>query len=242
MPPDADVAPLVFSAVGVPAPQGSKTRTQHGMKDDNAKTLKPWRATVAAAALEAVNARGGGPLWARGEAVTVFAMFWLPVPQWAEKLLERGLPTAPTSYPDSDKLARAVGDSLSDALVWADDGQADWGWIRRQWAWRHPPGVDVEVRSRDWGCHELLTVSAPTGLCHLRSVGGPDSVAVCGRSVLGGRVPADRDRPCKRCADVAERYGWPVVGRMARLFGLAGVPSEASAAGLLEMLAPSAGG
>lgn len=222
-----EIAPLSFTVVGTPAPQGSKTRTRYGMRDDNADSLKPWRADVTAAALDAVNARGGGPLWPRGEPVIVTATFYLRPPLAAVRLLERGLPTAPVSAPDADKLARGVGDSITVAQIWADDGQADWGGIRREWAFGRPTGVDVAVRSRrPEGQRLLLTGSVPTGLCHLQSTPALEvnetasrgALTVCGAPSGDLRIPAAGDRPCRRCATVAERYGWPVVGMMARLF------------------------
>lgn len=220
MPPTvAPVPPLALTVVGQPVPQGSKNVGQHGgVYESGGKRLRSWRSEVTGAALEAVTARGGGPLWGRGEAVVVSATFWLPAPQRAVQLLERGLPSAPAEAPDSDKLARGLGDSLSDAQVWADDGQADWGRIERRWAWRHPPGVDVDVRGLDWGRQMFLTKAAPTGLCHLVSVAAPSQVTVCGTPRDGLGLPSAAGRPCGRCVKVAARYGWAVAGVLGSMF------------------------
>lgn len=42
---------IVYSVSGKPAPQGSKIRTQYGMRDAS-KALKPWREAVKAASQE----------------------------------------------------------------------------------------------------------------------------------------------------------------------------------------------
>src|SRR6185312_11857840 len=48
-------AGIVIRAYGRPITQGSKIKTRHGLVDDNAKTLKPWRNTVRLAAEDAVR-------------------------------------------------------------------------------------------------------------------------------------------------------------------------------------------
>lgn len=46
-----------FDVIGVPVPQGSKVAYGRRIVDANDSTLRPWRATVAAAAMAAILAR-----------------------------------------------------------------------------------------------------------------------------------------------------------------------------------------
>lgn len=101
---------------GVPVPQGSKTAFVVGKRavvtDANAKALKPWRALVKAAAVEALHGRE--PLVDEPLVVSVEFRFVRP------KSVRRELPHV---KPDVDKLLRAVLDALTDAHVWGDDSQ-----------------------------------------------------------------------------------------------------------------------
>jgi len=141
----SEIAPFGFTAVGTPVPQGSKTRTRWSIRDDNADRLKPWRETVTGAALDVVTARGGGPVFPRGVPVVVSFRFFFPPTVAAEKARKKGIRTVPAARPDWDKIARSVGDSMTDAQVWADDGQVAAGFVSKAWAFGRPPGVDVTV-------------------------------------------------------------------------------------------------
>lgn len=111
-----------FEVPGIAAPQGSKTKTRWGMREDNPNT-KPWRATVAAYADEAMVGREllAGPL----ELTVIFA-FPRPKGHYGTgskaDTLKATAPLWHTSKPDSDKLVRAVGDSLT-GRVCRDDSQ-----------------------------------------------------------------------------------------------------------------------
>lgn len=100
---------------GIPIQQGSKTARVMGgravLYDANAAKLKPWRATMTAAAAEALAGRTGfdGP-------VAVTLGFYMPL----GKTVKRDRPSV---TPDIDKLTRAVLDSLTVAKVWRDDSQ-----------------------------------------------------------------------------------------------------------------------
>lgn len=127
---------------GIPAPQGSKTRTQWGMRDDNPNT-KPWRAAVAAEAALVSHGLGllEGPLKVRAE-------FFFPRPKshfGSGRNAEIPKPNAPdfhTSKPDGDKLARAIGDALT-GIVFRDDSQvAVWRIVKR---YGHPARVELEI-------------------------------------------------------------------------------------------------
>lgn len=116
------VLPRVY---GIPIPQGSaKAFYRPGMRfpvvtHDNKATLRPWRALITDAALQAV-ARGqrpiGGVVFPAG-AVRLELSFAMPRPKSAPKRVTR-----PTKKPDLDKLIRSVKDALK-GVVYADDSQ-----------------------------------------------------------------------------------------------------------------------
>ena len=118
---------LELTVVGTPVPQGSKTfvPTAAGgrAKESNEKALKPWRASVAAAALDAMGELEPlvGPLELR-------AIFVFPRPKahfGTGRNAGRLKPSAPSivsTKPDLDKLVRAVGDALT-GIVYRDDSQ-----------------------------------------------------------------------------------------------------------------------
>lgn len=120
------VVPIEFTVIGTPAPQGSKTRTRWGVREDNPNT-KPWRATVAA---EAAHARPNGELIA--EPVGVVATFVFPRPKHHfgtgrnAHTLKSGAPYWCPTKPDADKLARAIGDALSGVLLRDDSLIVSW--------------------------------------------------------------------------------------------------------------------
>jgi len=109
---------IELTVYGVPIPQGStKAFLPKGWKrpivtHDSAKT-KPWRQAIVDASREQMAGRAPfeGPVWLR-------VMFFLPRPKSAPKRI-----VEPAKLPDLDKLVRAVGDALTAAGVWRDDGQ-----------------------------------------------------------------------------------------------------------------------
>ena len=121
---------------GTPVPQGSKTGFVVGKRavvtDANAKALKPWRALVKAAAVEALHGRE--PLVNEPLVVSLEFRFVRP------KSVRRELPHV---KPDIDKLTRSVLDSLTDAGVWGDDGQVTKTAAEKVYA--SSPGVLVRV-------------------------------------------------------------------------------------------------
>ena len=144
MPPAPAVAPLSFSVVGRPAPQGSKTRTKFGMRDDNADTLKPWRDSVTTAALEALAAQGRGMPFGHGVPVAVEATFYLPPTVAAQKAWDKGRTMIPVARFDVDKLARGLLDAISGIAIW-DDGQVVDLLVWKRYALGRYPGADVKV-------------------------------------------------------------------------------------------------
>ncbi len=109
---------ISFVVYGIPVPQGStKAFIPKGWKrpivtHDSART-KPWRQSIIDATLDKMAGLAPieGPIELR-------VTFYLPRPKSAPKGV-----TEPAKLPDLDKLARAVGDALTAAGVWRDDGQ-----------------------------------------------------------------------------------------------------------------------
>ncbi|MFJ4168349.1 RusA family crossover junction endodeoxyribonuclease [Paenarthrobacter sp. NPDC089714] len=140
---------LDFWAYGVPAPQGSKKIGRHPatrrplLVDDNSKALKPWRETVEFYARRAMRGlhRFEGP-------VRIELHFFLPRPQShfkKDRTLRASAPLWPAVKPDTDKLERAVFDSLTSAGVWADDSRAVMVYAQKAYADAHDPGVQVRI-------------------------------------------------------------------------------------------------
>ena len=130
-----------FTVVGQPITQGSKTpfRSKNGhmiVKEDRDKVLRPWRSLLNE---EAKTAMAGRP-YHEGP-VRLELDFWIPRPIGAPKT-RRTWPIKKGS--DSDKLARAVMDSLS-KVVYRDDSQVVDLHPRKDYAVGRPVGVDVRV-------------------------------------------------------------------------------------------------
>jgi len=106
---------------GLPIPQGSKKfvgmRGDRPLMVEDNKRHAPWRKEVTKqASVEALRQCMPGPL--EGPIVAVMT-FTLPKPKSAPKTRR----SWPCTKPDVSKLVRAVEDSLTDALVWADDAR-----------------------------------------------------------------------------------------------------------------------
>lgn len=120
-----------FFAAGKPEPQGSskgfviKSKATGNLRaivtSDNAK-LKPWRATVQAAAQCALEQAGALRGHLIESSVCIEASFVMPTPKWAEAKLRKGKPVACVTRPDVDKLLRGLLDALT-GIVFADDAQ-----------------------------------------------------------------------------------------------------------------------
>lgn len=139
---------------GTPITQGSKTANRFGggVRDDNAKTLKPWRDQVRAVAEDTCRYHDTitGPvrIWVR-------FTFNRPLHHYgtgrnSEAIKERYLHAQPTYKKDVDKLQRAVFDALTEAGVWADDGQVVDVRARKFYAHGHElaldkAGVDIVI-------------------------------------------------------------------------------------------------
>lgn len=128
---------------GVPAPQGSKTRTRFGVREDNPNTM-PWRAAVAAEASRVMNGDEllDGPLWLE-------ALFVFPRPKshfgsgGRANVLKESAPSYHATQPDYDKLARAIGDALT-GIVIRDDARIADAHIRKVYG--HPARAEIRIR------------------------------------------------------------------------------------------------
>ncbi|ANJ26787.1 RusA family crossover junction endodeoxyribonuclease [Agromyces aureus] len=129
-----DVDRVVIFVPGTPVPQGSKKGFARGrfvnIVDDNADTLKPWRATVAHHA--DIGRTFDGPL----EVTLTFHMPRPQRPRWSR----------PAVKPDADKLARAILDGLTDGGLIADDARVVDLHIHEEYADTRT-GVDIEVKA-----------------------------------------------------------------------------------------------
>jgi crossover junction endodeoxyribonuclease RusA len=128
---------ITFDIVGRPAPQGSKKSIGNNRFIETSKFLPAWRKDVRLAAEHAVTVNG----WAIASGpVELEVMFYLDRPS-SVSTVKRPYPIV---APDTDKLLRAVGDSLS-GVVYEDDAQ-----VIRVLAWKvyadtRVPGAFIRV-------------------------------------------------------------------------------------------------
>jgi Holliday junction resolvase RusA-like endonuclease len=165
-------APLVFTVVAVPKPQGSKRAfmTKPGpdsgkapkavMTDSDKEPLKAFREAVRGSAVDA-KPEGFEPFTGP---LTVVLAFALHKPKYAER--------GPRQWPikknagDIDKLTRSVLDALTDAAVYGDDGQVVRLVVEKDYpgteaAGRQTsPGVRVLVEPR-YPLNEIANIPAP---------------------------------------------------------------------------------
>lgn len=133
---------VVFTVPGIPAPQGSKTRTKFGGMREANKNTRPWRDTVAWHARQADTNRLPmlGP-------VRVYVNFTFPRPKshyTGKGALSSSATFHKSTKPDLDKLVRALLDALTDAQVFRDDGQV--AYVSAQKHYGDQPGMSVEVK------------------------------------------------------------------------------------------------
>lgn len=133
--------------IGTPVPQGSSkgfARAGRVIITSANKNLKPWRNTMASNFVEAIGTRHA-PLFTGP--VEVSATFIMPRIASLPKSKEK----PHTVKPDLDKLLRALGDSLSESQVLADDALiTDYGKLKKRYALiGEAPGVEVTIRPVD---------------------------------------------------------------------------------------------
>ena len=130
--------------IGTPVPQGSSKGFNRGGRviiTSANKNLKPWRNTMASNFVEAIGSRQA-PLFSGP--VEVSATFIMPRIASLPKSREK----AHTVKPDLDKLLRALGDSLSESQVLADDALiTQYSNLKKRYALvGEAPGVEVTVK------------------------------------------------------------------------------------------------
>lgn len=134
-----------FYVPGLPIAQGSKVRTNYGMRESNDKKLKPWRATIATIAAREVGEIFHNP-------VTVMLKFTFPRPKAHygsgrnAATVKLSAPHFHTVKPDIDKLQRAVFDALT-SIVWRDDSQVCV--VRAEKVYGDAAGVEITIREHD---------------------------------------------------------------------------------------------
>lgn len=130
---------IAFDVDGLPVGQAALRQSRSGHAYyQNAADLRPWKATLAAGAVEAMAGRG--PL---AGALAVRVTFRLPRPRSHYRTdggLRPSAPPWPDRRPDLDHLVRAL-DALTGS-VWADDNQLVVIDARKVYG---PPGAAVEV-------------------------------------------------------------------------------------------------
>lgn len=113
-----------FTIPGVPQQQGSKVFSRNGYGYEANKNLKPWRATALTVIREA-KGDTDGPVFTGPVQVTMVAFFPRPKAHYGtggnSGVVKASAPSWHSSAPDADKLARALGDALTQAGLILDD-------------------------------------------------------------------------------------------------------------------------
>lgn len=122
--------PLTITVEGVPRPQGSMSVGKR--RDGRAyayypETVVRWRKQVTDAAKVALAVQRHGGFGLQPVVVTLAFDLDRPKSHYGtgrnSAVLKRNAPVHHLNHPDLDKLARSIGDSLTDAGVWGDDSQ-----------------------------------------------------------------------------------------------------------------------
>lgn len=126
---------ISFFVEGHPAAQGSKRHVGGGRMIEMSKYLPAWREEVKGAARRCHMDDGpyDGPV---SVAITVYLA--------APKKSRFG--EYPAGPPDADKLARAIGDALTQSGVIKDDARIVDLHITKRWADGGPPGASITIR------------------------------------------------------------------------------------------------
>lgn len=119
---------LTINVIGTPVAQGSKVANRHapGVRDANAKKLKPWRAEVAGVTADTMQAVGWKTL---DEPCEVAITFYSARPGGHygtgrnAGVLKPNAPVWKATAPDIDKLTRAILDALTTSQAFRDDGR-----------------------------------------------------------------------------------------------------------------------
>lgn len=122
-----------FTAIGEPAPQGSKRgfvnkSTGRVALVESSKKVKPWRQDILEAAPVLAEPLDGP--------IVAYAVFTVRKPQSVRKGV-----TYPSTKPDLSKLVRAVEDAITDKGCWRDDARV----VGYRRLWKVWPGHDTDA-------------------------------------------------------------------------------------------------
>ena len=143
---------VIFVVPGVAAPAGSKRaitnrHTGRVVIVDDSKRSRPWKADVAAAAMDAM---GGRPLLVGPLELHVRFVMTRPRGHYGSGrnagVVRAGAPAYPTTRPDATKLLRALEDAMS-SVVWRDDAQVVTQRVEKVYG--QPAHAQVRVRCLD---------------------------------------------------------------------------------------------
>jgi crossover junction endodeoxyribonuclease RusA len=129
---------LTIDVSGDPASQGSHSVINGRIVQVNSTKHKRWRNALVFAALDLIG-DGWEPIQ---EPVELSVIFYLPRPKTATR-------DFPAVMPDLDKLIRAVGDSLTDAGILADDSRIITIHAKKLYADDRGPGAVIRVNTLD---------------------------------------------------------------------------------------------
>jgi Holliday junction resolvase RusA-like endonuclease len=156
---------LFIDVLGTPAPQGSKRAFavrkggvptgRVAVVEQQDKRIKSWRQAV----VEAARAQVPEGSWftapdAHGNPVGLLlsVTFYVARPRSHYRtgrnadVLKPSAPLFPARMPDLSKLVRATEDALTDAGIWADDGQIVTTESAKRWAeGRRLPGARIDI-------------------------------------------------------------------------------------------------
>lgn len=119
------MTPITFEVLGLPAPQGSKTRMPNGavVEGKSAEQRRrhgSWRDSIAAAAREAAEQIERAPL---DGPLVLTVEFRFPMPSSRRKAVRDAGRCLKVSAPDLDKLVRTLGDGLQAGGLIRDDAR-----------------------------------------------------------------------------------------------------------------------
>lgn len=142
---------LTINVVGSPVQQGSKVANRFGggVRDTNAKKLKPWRAEVAGTVAQAMTDTGWTTLDGPIEVELTF-FHHRPAGHYGTGrnagILKPSAPYWKATAPDVDKLTRAILDALTDSRAIRDDARVARLVVEDLWA-NAATGARITVRS-----------------------------------------------------------------------------------------------
>lgn len=136
---------IEYQIEGTPRPQGSKRHVGGGIMVESSKHVKNWRAF---AKLKATIAMQGHERIDKPNAVRLVIAFGFDRPQKhsTSKGLRANAPIYHTSAPDTDKLLRALLDSMT-GVVFEDDSQVAIIEVRKYYLKAAQTSVRVDVVS-----------------------------------------------------------------------------------------------